>query len=229
MKKILLGLACVLIYIMPANAATKSIGITGIAATIDSTVTDDIDSNGTINTTKDITNDIGYGSIFFEVTNEAGSGPGSLTFGIDVVPGSAELDARSTTQQSCKAKAAGACPQTSGTNKGTVDLDRHITVYIQPGVTMDNGVTLFGTLGYVNADVEAGVTSISSTNKTEDLSLNGFKLGAGVKKVFGNSLFVKAEYAVTDYDDISVTTSNNTKVTADIDNTAFALSIGKQF
>ena len=228
MKKILLGLACVLIYIMPANAATKSIGITGVSSTIDSTVTDDIDSNGTIDTTKELSNDIGYGSIFFEVTNE-GSGPGSLTFGLDVVPGSAELDARSTTQTSCKAKASGACPQTSGTNKGSVDLDRHITVYLQPGVTLDNGVTLFGTIGYVNADVEAGVTSISSTNKTEDLSLNGFKLGAGLKKVFGNSLFIKASYNVTDYDDISVTTSNNTKVTADIDNTAFELSIGKQF
>ena len=213
---------------MPANAATKSIGITGVSSTIDSTVTDDIDSNGTIDTTKDITNDIGYGSIFFEVTNE-GSGPGSLTFGLDVVPGSTEMDARSTTQQSTKAKGAGAAPQTSGTNKGTVDLDRHITVYLQPGVTLDNGVTLFGTIGYVNADVEAGVTSISSTNKTEDKSLNGFKFGAGLKKVFGNTLFIKASYNYTDYDDISVTTSNNTKVTADIDNTALALSIGKQF
>ena len=229
MKKILLGLACVLIYMMPANAATKSIGITGVASTIDSTVTDDVDSNGTIDTTKDISNDVGYGSIFFEVTNDSSSSAGSLTLGIDFVPGSAELDARSTTQTSCKAKAAGACPQVSGTNKGTVDLDRHITIYVQPGVTMNNGVTLFGTLGYVTADVEAGVTSISSTNKTEDLSLDGFKFGAGVKKVFGNSLFIKAEYSVTDYDDISVVTSNNTRVTADIDNTALALSIGKQF
>ena len=228
MKKILIGLACVLIYMMPANAVTKSIGITLVDSTIDSRVTDDIDSNGTIDTTKDITNDIGYGSIFFEVTNE-GSGPGSLTFGLDVVPGSTEMDARSTTQQSTKAKGAGAAPQTSGTNKGTVDLDRHITVYLQPGVTLDNGVTLFGTIGYVNADVEAGVTSISSTNKTEDKSLNGFKFGAGLKKVFGNTLFIKASYNYTDYDDISVTTSNNTKVTADIDNTALEISIGKQF
>ena len=68
MKKILLGLACVLIYIMPANAITKSIGITAVSSTIDSTVTDDVDSNGTIDTTKDISNDIGYGSLFFEVS-----------------------------------------------------------------------------------------------------------------------------------------------------------------
>ena len=67
MKKILIGLACVLIYMMPANAVTKSIGITLVDSTIDSRVTDDIDSNGTIDTTKDISNDVGYGSLFFEV------------------------------------------------------------------------------------------------------------------------------------------------------------------
>ena len=228
MKKILLGLACVLIYIMPANAITKSIGITAVSSEIDSTVKDDIDSNGTTDTTKDISNDIGYGSIFLEFTNE-NVGPGSLTFGIDVIPGSAEFDSRSTSQQSCKAKAAGACPQTTGTNSGTVDVDNHITLYLQPGITTSNGLTLFGTVGYVTANVEADVKSISSTNKTEDLSLDGVKLGVGIKKTFGNNAFVKLEYAQTDYDEISVTTENSTKVTADIDNTALALSIGKSF
>jgi len=228
MKKILLGLACVLIYIMPANAITKSIGITAVSSTIDSTVKDDIDSNGTTDTTKDISNNIGYGSIFLEFTNE-NVGPGSLTFGIDVIPGSAEFDSRSTSQQSCKAKAAGACPQSTGTNSGTVDVDSHITLYLQPGITTSNGLTLFGTVGYVTANVEADVKSISSTNKTEDLSLDGVKLGVGIKKTFGNNAFVKLEYAQTDYDEISVTTENSTKVTADIDNTALALSIGKSF
>ena len=55
------------------------------------------------------------------------------------------------------------------------------------------------------------------------------KLGVGVKKVFGNGMFVKLEYAQTDYDEISVTTSNSTKVSADMDNKALALSIGKSF
>ena len=99
MKKILLGLASVLIYIMPANAElTRSVGITAVSSTIDSTVTDDIDSNGTIDTTKNISNDIAYGSIFIEVTNE-NVGPGSLTFGLDVIPGSAEFESRSVSQQ----------------------------------------------------------------------------------------------------------------------------------
>ena len=41
-----------------------------------------------------------------EVTNE-NAGPGSLTFGIDLIPASTEFDVRSTSQESSKAKAAG--------------------------------------------------------------------------------------------------------------------------
>ena len=47
-------------------------------------------------------------------------------------------------------------------------------------------------------------------------------------KDFGG-MFVKLEYAETDYDDISVTTANNTKITADIDNQVTSLSVGRSF
>ena len=223
MKKIILSLALMLVYLMPANAVERTIGLTLSGATIDSAVKDDVDNNGTIDTTKSLSNDVAYGSIFFEITN------GPVTFGIDVIPMEAEFEARSQAQTSTKAKADGAAPQTSGNNSGSVDVSNHITVYVQPGFTTSNGVTVFGTLGYVSADVDADVKSISSTNKTVDLSLDGVKMGIGVKKDFGNSGVVKLEYAETDYDDISVITSNDTKITADMDNTALSLSIGKKF
>ena len=41
--------------------------------------------------------------------------------------------------------------------------------------------------------------------------------------------FIKLEYSQTDYDDISATTSNNTKVTADIDTNILALSFARNF
>lgn len=229
MKKLLLSLIFLMAYVMPSNAeVTRSFGATITGATIDSTVKDDVDSNGTTDTTKEISNDISYGSLFFEVTNDFGAG--EITLGLDLIPVSAELDSRSTTQNSTKAKAAGAAPQVTGTNTGTVDVSRHLTLYVQPGFTTSNGLTVFGTLGLVRADADAEVKSISSTNKTVEESLNGTKIGAGIKKSFGDEgMFFKLEYAQTDYDDISVTTSNNTKVTADIDNTTLGLSIGKSF
>ena len=76
MKKILLSLILVIAYMMPANAVERTIGLTLTGASIDSSVTDDIDNNGTIDTTKSISNDVAYGSIFFEVTK------GPVTFGV---------------------------------------------------------------------------------------------------------------------------------------------------
>ena len=228
MKKLLLSLVFLMAYVMPSNAeVTKSFGATITGATIDSTVKDDVDSNGTTDTTKELSNDVAYGSLFFEVTNDS-FGPGEITLGLDLIAGDAEFDSRSTSQSSTKAKAAGAAPQTSGTNKGTVDVSRHLTLYVQPGFTTSGGLTVFGTLGLVRADADAIVESVSSTNKTVEESLNGTKVGLGIKKSMGD-IFFKIEYAQTDYDDISVTTGNNTKVTADIDNTTLGLSIGKSF
>ena len=225
MKKLLLSLVFLMAYVMPSNAeVTRSFGATITGATIDSTVKDDVDSNGTTDTTKELSNDVAYGSLFFEITNDS-FGPGEISVGLDLIPMDAEFDSRSTSQSAIGAKGSST---TTGTNKGTVDVSRHLTLYVQPGFTTSGGLTVFGTLGLVRADADAIVESVSSTNKTVEESLNGTKVGLGIKKSMGD-MFFKIEYAQTDYDDISVTTGNNTKVTADIDNTTLGLSVGKSF
>ncbi len=223
MKRILIFTFAAMLMAFQANADSARVGITGSLATIDSTVKDDIDSNGTTDTTKDISNDVAYGSIFLEMSKDLGNM--TLTYGVDLIPFSAEFDSRSTSQSSLKTKSDGAA--SSGTNRGTVDISRHLTFYVQPGYDVGE-FTVFGTLGYVTADADANGSSVSSSNLDKTLSLDGYKLGIGVVKDFGGT-FVKLEYAETDYDDISVTTSNNTKITADIDNATTSLSVGRSF
>ena len=222
MKKLVLSIIFLLSF-ATTSYAQVSVGFTISSADVESTVTDDIDSNGTIDTTKDLSNDVVFGSIFLErALNE------NMSVGIDFIPFEAEFESRSTTQQSTKAKAAGAAPQTTGTNKGTADVSRHLTFYVQPQREIRDGLKVFGTLGLVRADVESKVQSVSSTDKTVDQSLDGMKLGLGLKKETGVG-FIKLEYSQTDYDDISTTTSNNTKVTADIDTNILSLSVAKNF
>ena len=91
--------------------------------------------------------------------------------GIDFIPFEAEFESRSTTQSSLKAKGDGAT--TTGTNKGTADVSRHLTFYLQPQKEIRDGLKVFGTLGLVRADVESKVQSVSSTDKTVDQSLDG--------------------------------------------------------
>jgi hypothetical protein len=227
MKKILVTIfTFVALFSIPAQAVERSFGISFTHAGVDTTVTDDIDANGgTPDTTKNISNDVGIPSLFFEASNAGDRGV--LTVGIDWIPLSAEWDARSTTQSSVKASGDGAA--SSGTNKGSVDVSGHMTLYIQPGIMLgDTGTQLFGTLGLVRADAEVEVVSVSSTNKTVDDTLEGTKVGIGFKRETGFG-FMKLEYSETDYDPISVTTSNNTKVTGDMDIDAITLSLGKSF
>ena len=88
---------------------------------------------------------------------------------------------------------------------------------------------IYATLGIVSADINVKNSSISSTDLNKTVDLDGTKLGVGVKTVRGNGLVIKLDYTHTSYDAVSFTTSNNTKATADLDNTALAISIGKQF
>ena len=199
--------------------ANNSVGFTVSLADVKSDVKDDIDNNGTTDTTKSLSNKVAIGSVFFEkAVND------NMSIGIDVIPFKAELDSRSTSQSSIK----GAGTSTSGTNKGTVEVSNHLTFYVQPQREIKDGLKVFGTLGLIKADVDSDVQSISSTNKTVETSLDGLKLGLGLKRETGFG-FVKLEYSQTDYDDISVTTSNNTKVTGDIDTDILALSVARSF
>ena len=218
MKKLVLSIIFLLGF-STTSYATGSVGFTVSMANVDSTVTDDIDSNGTTDTTKDISNDVTFASIFFEkALNE------NMSVGIDLIPFEAEFESRSTTQTSLKDSST----TTSGTNKGTADVSRHLTVYLQPQKEIRDGLKVFGTIGLVRADVESKVQSVSSTDKTVDQDLDGMKLGLGLKKETAIG-FIKLEYSQTDYDDISTTTSNNTKVTADIDTNILALSVARSF
>ncbi len=220
MKKLVLSILFLLSFVT-ASYAQVSVGLTVSMADVQSGLKDDIDNNGSTDTTKNISHDVTFGSIFFEkAIND------NMSVGIDFIPFEAEFDSRSTTQSSLKAKTDGAA--TSGTNKGTADVSKHLTFYLQPQREIRDGLKVFGTLGLVKADVESLVQSVSSTDKTVEQSLDGMKLGLGLKKETGIG-FIKLEYSQTDYDDVSVTTSNSTKVTADIDTDILALSVARSF
>ncbi len=218
MKKLVLSIIFLLGF-ATTSYATGSVGFTVSSADVKSNLKDDIDSDGTTDTTKNISNDVTFASIFIEKAVSD-----NMSVGIDFIPFEAEFESRSTTQVSLKDSST----TTTGTNKGTADVSRHLTFYLQPQKEVRDGLKVFGTFGFVRADVESVVQSVSSTDKTVEQDLDGIKLGLGLKKETGFG-FVKLEYSETDYDDVSVTTSNNTKVTADIDTEILALSVAKSF
>ena len=213
-----------------ANASGFGLGVSVSSNTLDTAGKEDVDSNGTIDATKTVSDDITIGSIFGEYSaTEINGSKLAMTIGIDYIPADADIDKRSITQNASGAKAGGASPQSTGTNSVEATVEDHYTLYLQPGFMVNDSTMLYGTVGYSNATIIGKSVSLSHTNINKSQDLEGTVVGAGVKHVRDNGLFIKLDYKETSYDTISFTTSNSTKATADLDNETFALSIGKQF
>ena len=222
MKKLLIAILGLSLTCFSANALEKRIGFSVTSADLDTKVTDDVDSNGTIDTTKTLSNTVTVPSIFFELAQGLPNG-GILSAGLDFIPGTAELEHESTTQTNVNANAAA----TSGTNSGTLDASNHITAYVALGGEV-RGTEVFVLGGMMYAEGEYDLKSITSTNRTGNVNIQGTKLGIGLKRDLG-AAFVKLMLSDNDYDPVSATTSNATKVTADLDSTNITLSVGKSF
>jgi opacity protein-like surface antigen len=219
------GLILIFSCVSAHAAGGWAIGISASDNTLDTAGKEDVDNNGTIDDRKTVTDDFAVGSIFAEFTN-MGDRFG-ITLGVDYIPFDADIDKRSITQTTINT--AKAAVTTSGTNSVQGTVEDHYTLYIQPGFMIKPNTMLYGTLGYANATVNGKSTSLTHTNINQDKDLEGTKIGVGIKHVYDNGIFVKADYAQTEYDTISFVTSNNTKATADLDNKSLGLSIGKQF
>lgn len=226
MKKIILLFSTLALMLNPviANAGSWAVGVSVSDNTLDTAGKEDVDSNGTIDATKTVSDDFAVGSIFAEFTN-MGDRFG-ITLGVDYIPFDADIDKRSITQSELGDEDDSA---STGTNSVEGTVSDHMTIYIQPGYMIGSSTMLYGTLGFASATVNGKSKSITHTDINKDVDLDGTKIGVGIKHVYDSGLFIKADYAETDYDTISFTTSNSTKATADLDNTAFALSLGKQF
>ena len=226
-KKILLSIMTITLFSLgtvQVQAGSWGMGIQFQNLDLTTDASDDIDNNGSVDTTKSFDDSVTVPAIFVEKNFDAFFG--NLALGVSYIPFEADIDKRSITQSELGDEDDSA---STGTNSVEGTVSDHMTIYFQPGYMIDDNTMLYGTFGFASATVNGKSKSITHTNINKDVDLDGTKVGVGIKKVFDSGLFVKADYSETSYDTISFTTSNSTKATADLDNTAMALSIGKQF
>ena len=153
-----------------------------------------------------------FGAIFAEVNIK--SSPISL--GLEYVPFDADVTLNGST---------------SGSSANVSD---YTTVYALAMKEL-NDVSVYAKLGYSMADIGTvknsdGATTINS-NSSE---LEGIMYGVGVQsKELPFGLVARAEYTMTEFDDISVTTTSNgsaaVKKTADGELTTLTISLAKSF
>ena len=231
LKKIIGIVSAALFLSNIAYSDTTNIGVKLSYGTLEATGTESTDSAGSNTGGTVVDSGSGDGSFPFAslfVEREIELVGFNVALGLDYVPFEAEVD-----------KLGGG----NGTD-ATVDLKDHYTIYVQPSKKLNNGLTVFGKLGYSQADVKISeVTRQTTATQTNDTAstdtgatrnLEGPTVGLGIEKdvdfgpITGGA--VRLEYSYTDYDDISYTNSNSKVLTAkDIELQAINLSFVKKF
>ena len=156
-----------------------------------------------------------FGSLFVEKElNDA------LAIGIDYVPMSMDSETTENTQLSSDSS-------TTGTNKVSVTFENMITAYI----TASSPVGVYAKVGYVEVDVATNEV-LATGSKYPDTSLEGYIIGVGYNHDLDDSMFVRIEANMMEFDDVSIKSTVDTAKSIEasgIEGYGARISIGKSF
>ena len=215
------------LFMMPVKAQEGlSLGFTFGSHSLDQAADEDVDSNGSVDAKHSRSDSFQVPALTASYTKDI-AGMMSLTVGAEYVPVKATLstavntDTDSTDKDSSIDRAV--------TNRIKAKLDRHLTIFVQPTVNVSDTLKVFGTVGYSEADVEIQGQTQTSTAKDYSPTLEGIRLGLGARYYVQDGVFLQLEGYQVDYDTISGTTSDDTKVTVDADDQVLQVTIGTTF
>jgi hypothetical protein len=165
-------------------------------------------------------NTVDFGSIFAEYTFSQGS-----TFGLEYIPDEANMGT-STRVHTLN----GTGQNVAGTITAKAQLSDHFTVYMEPTMMMTDTFGIYLKGGASRVTVESldsqTATTIAGTYGNQDVWGVSYGIGA---KVYRGGLFLKLDHLTTEYDQVSLNSSTNKNITAEIDSEATRLSIGYNF
>ena len=214
------------------NAFAGSFGM-GVAATMASVSAQGSESEtantGTDQSVRDATagNEFVVGSVYAEYSFGDSE---TFTFGIDYIPGDADVNRKTLSRQDTTADANEATQQ-DGKRTANAEISDHITYYVELGKM--NGI--YGKLGYAQVDIAVNDTETNSSTDGlyPDKTLDAMTYGLGYKGEFGDRGVFKIEGFYTDYDSYSATNNSgktSTKtVKADLDVVGASLRVGVKF
>jgi len=169
------------------------------------------------------TGSVDVGSFFAEYTVAQGS-----TFGIEVVPDTAEIGAKSRTDSNNAADTSD-----DGTYTAKANISDHVTVYVEPTFMMNEqfGVYLKGGAARVTVESKESIAIGADSSTYGDVDVWGVMYGAGIKLVSESGLFGKIEATKTEYGTVTLhsTTGGKNTITADPEAESARIAIGYNF
>lgn len=199
-----------------------SVGVSAAYGNFDGEATE---TNVTAKAAKSGDADFPFASIFAEYSTTLDKS-WKLAIGLDYIPLETEIE--SLTRNSTS-KNAGTTTG-DGPTTAKMELKNHATLYIQPSYMIDQTLSVFGKVGYSQADLNITASNAatgSSLNKKD--TLEGYLVGVGIQNNISKTAFVRLEANYTDYDTVNYTNSTGTKFTGDGKLMAAKVSIGTSF
>ena len=221
--KILLA-TTILVTSFSTAALSQNISV-GISAAYGNFDGEARETNVTAKAAKSGDADFPFASIFAEYSTQLDKS-WKLAIGLDYIPLETEIESqtRSSTSQNAGTTTG------SGNTTAKMELKNHATLYIQPSYMIDQNLSVFGKVGYSQADLNitgSNAATGSTINKKD--TLQGYLIGFGVQNNISKTAFVRLEGNYTDYDTVTYTNSTGTKFTGDGKLMAAKLSIGTSF
>jgi hypothetical protein len=223
LKAILISVIAIMFLSTNTYAGQWGVGVSGSIAAIGAEGTESETANtGTDNSVRSATasNNTAIGSVFAEYSADNG-----FTIGFDYIPGSADVSSKSIKRTDATADA-NETTQDDGDRTANAEIENHTTIYAE--VPLHNGLFFKG--GYVEMDVnttESETVAGGSTYGTK--TVDGLLYGLGYRNSFGTNGFYKVEGTHTAFDSISLASSSDHKISADLDVTQAKFSIGYNF
>ena len=229
MKKIAINFLAVLfisaLSFTKAFAVDMTLGVSGAIVNLQAEGSETETGSQTAETTPaSVSNTFATGSIFAEAQF------GRLAFGVDYIPGTADVN-RTTLSRTDTTADANEGQQQDGKRTANAELSDHITYYAELGKM--NGI--YGKVGFAQVDVATKDTEThaGTSGLYPDKTLDAWTYALGYKGEWGERGVFKIEGFMTDYDGYKATNNSgktSTKtVTADLDVVGASLRIGLKF
>lgn len=203
-----------------AFATSYGIGVTGTIAMIDASGSE---TEGTAADTSaksaSVDNTAAYGSIFIEST--LGNG---ITFGFSHNPFAADVS--DAVHERTETSEAGDGEGVSGSNtrKADAEVKNYNQIYMEVPYKGS-----YVKVGFAQIDVNTQENALSNGGTYGNATLDGLAIGIGAKQDFGNDSYMKLSLEYVDFEDLSLSSSTNNSINADLDITELNFAIGKKF
>ena len=232
MKKLIITvLTSIMLTSTTALAGSFQIGTTISHAFIEATGTEKTTvgtvTGGAVNTnTTTVDNDVTLPSIYAEYSLDSsmfGQEGNEITLGATYTFGEADVSDKISSRSESAEDAAGSGSSGSVTYSANAEISEYVNYYVEMPVVG----SMFVKLGLSQLDVTTKEDQ-DHHGSYGDSSLDGTNYGIGFKGLSGNYHW-KVAYEVTDWDELSLTSTTSNKITADLDVDQLALSVGYRF